>query len=344
ILFLTKASEQEMQIVNSIKIDYENKLSAHIEKDAEYLIIDNGKFAIEVPKDRAKNMKYYIENTQTFKNLLLFVNGYRPVVNFNGDPTSTLLEYADTDNSIDFGDSRGYWKGIDKMFIDRIGTRQAIYADGHHNVGTSNHKNVANYLAGNLDSDKTRLECGIFPFSPFCNTSVYLHTEPNIEGFNVRLNSGKHAGEKIVSMIKSSEIIFDKNKDTLDIVAHSMGYAYSVGMIQALEKAKIKFGRFYIIAPENACSGGPNWKLFEETWQYGSNLGEKDADPPYLQDGVAPQCKCKDFPTPDDYHGRIFIPENITTKSFLGSHSISNYGWIFTERTIGKTGYVKSRN
>lgn len=41
--------------------------------------------------------------------------------------------------------------------------------------------------------------------------------------------------------------------------------------------------------------------------------------------------------------GRIFIPTSITTKGFVGSHSISNYGWIFTEQTQGKPGYVKPR-
>ena len=55
-------------------------------------------------------------------------------------------------------------------------------------------------------------------------------------------------------------------------------------------KGKIPLGRFYVIAPENACSGEIDLDAFEEVWQYGSNLGEPNADPIHQQDGVAPQC------------------------------------------------------
>ena len=44
-------------------------------------------------------------------------------------------------------------------------------------------------------------------------------------------------------------------------------------------------------------------------------------------------------------YGRVYIPDGIETKSYLGSHSVGNYGWIFTELVPGdiRGGYVKTR-
>ncbi len=111
-------------------------------------------------------------------------------------------------------------------------------------------------------------------------------------------------------------------------------------------KGKIPFGRFYVIAPENACSGEIDLDAFEEVWQYGSNLGEPGEDPIHQQDGVAPQCAVrglKNIRNPIlEKKGRAFIPKG-EPKGFLQSHSIGNYKWIF-ERKQNETGYVKSRN
>ncbi len=85
---------------------------------------------------------------------------------------------------------------------------------------------------------------------------------------------------------------------------------------------------------------------FEEVWQYGSNLGEPNADPIDQQDGVAPQCAVKGLENiASDYkdkRGRAFIPDG-EPKVFLQSHSIENYKWIFRRERNDK-GYVKSRN
>lgn len=48
-----------------------------------------------------------------------------------------------------------------------------------------------------------------------------------------------------------------------------------VHLIEELQ-GKVLWGRIYIIAPENACSGGANWAQFEEVWQYGSNNNLED--------------------------------------------------------------------
>ena len=110
-------------------------------------------------------------------------------------------------------------------------------------------------------------------------------------------------------------------------------------------KGKIPFGRFYVIAPENACSGEIDLDAFEEVWQYGSNLGEPNADPIHQQDGVAPQCAVKGLKEIDakykERRGRAFIPKG-EPKGFLTSHSIGNYKWIFT-RGKEAPGYVKPR-
>lgn len=104
---------------------------------------------------------------------------------------------------------------------------------------------------------------------------------------------------------------------------------------------------FYILAPENACSGGVDPTWFDEVWQYGSNYGigyNAGEDFPWLQDGVAPQCAVPGFTGVDPKkYGRVYIPSTVETKSYLGSHSVGNYGWIFN-RMSNDPGYVKKRN
>ena len=146
--------------------------------------------------------------------------------------------------------------------------------------------------------------------------------------------------------VNNGTYTFNKQTDSIDIVAHSMGYAYSVGMIDKFIQEGFKLGRLYIIAPENPGGGSSDWTKFTEVYQYGSNLGEPNQDLMYLQDGVAPQSKVKDIEGnyPNTKTARVFIPASITTKGFAGSHSILNYGWIFTNiTTVTDKGYVKPR-
>ncbi len=124
-----------------------------------------------------------------------------------------------------------------------------------------------------------------------------------------------------------------------------MGYAYALGVVDIL-KGKVPLGRLYIIAPENAEAGDINLNDFEEVWQYGSNLGESNADPLHQQDGVAPQTAVKGLKDieklPLGKRGRAFIPKG-EPKGFLQSHSVGNYKWIFT-RDKKDNGYVKPRD
>lgn len=119
-----------------------------------------------------------------------------------------------------------------------------------------------------------------------------------------------------------------------------MGYAYTVGFVEEI-KNDVHFGRFYIFAAENASSGGNDWSMFEEVWQYGSNNNVEDNDPVncltvdgtrdpcFRQDSIAPQCEVLgiDQISSSIPHGRVYIPKRVTTQGFLGSHSITNYTW-----------------
>ncbi len=337
-------------VKNQISIDVAQKIWYSTVTTYSRIVIDGGKIIIEVPASRINNMMVYLQAPQTYKNLILFVNGYRPILNFNGDNfVIPKLEYSNSNNQVEFGDSRGYWKGIDAQFMNRIGTRQAVYADGHHSVATSNHLTTSRYADGNLKSLLLKLACDKNPSCLICVHSGkdFLHTNPvNVGGFTIRKNSGKDAALDMIAKINEGLIVFNKLTDTLDIVAHSMGYAYAVGMIEELQNANIKFGRFYIIAPENACSGGNDWSKFKEVWQYGSNLDatKEKPDPVWDQDGVAPQCAVSgiDLVTKG---GRVYIPKNWTPKGFLDCHTIANYGWIFNIiKGDPKGGYVSKRN
>jgi hypothetical protein len=102
-----------------------------------------------------------------------------------------------------------------------------------------------------------------------------------------------------------------------------------------LKSAKIPLGRFYIVAPENACSGNVNVNDWEEVWQYGS---DEENHPLWTQDGVAPQCAAGGLD--DDQRAYIPLDDNTVPKGFVDSHMIENYGWIFRLES-DKKGYVK---
>ena len=138
--------------------------------------------------------------------------------------------------------------------------------------------------------------------------------------------------------ILSGKIIFNPATDSLDIVCHSMGFAYAQGMISVLKPAHIKLGRYYIIAPENGCSGTVNPNDFEVVWQYGCN-NNPGGDPKWNQDGVAPQCIVGGL----QEGNRAYIPAT-EPKGFKASHIIENYGWIFGITDPIKKGYVKKRH
>ena len=219
--------------------------------------------------------------------LVIFVNGYRPCL-----PGVNIKREINRTDHVFRGDKLGYWSGVDKKFMDRIGDHNAVYADGDAPTATA----------------KSQL------------------------GFNSRVSHGRIAGKDLISKINSGEIILQKNEDgdvieSIKIVSHSMGYAYSLGMIKELEKAGFKVEVSYNLAPENP-QGGNIPANVKRSVQYGS--GPKD--PWYYQDGIAPQSKIKNVKE------RAFIPDkndagkNIP-KGPYDSHAIENFGkWIFDHR------------
>jgi hypothetical protein len=115
-----------------------------------------------------------------------------------------------------------------------------------------------------------------------------------------------------------------------------MGFAYSLGIIEEL-RGKINFGRFYILAPENAKAGKINVKEWQEVWHYGSNF-EKDAA--CLQDGVAPQSKIRGLSD----ENRVYIPKKMDTKKgFFDSHFVGYFTWILDLKESQK-GHIKQRS
>jgi hypothetical protein len=288
-------------------------------------------------------MKHYLLNTIPSKNVLLFMNGYVP------DPRVSV-----TNNKIyNFFDPLNYWKGIDEQFIKRIETKNVLYANGNCSIGTSNHNDIGTFassITSSLSASTNpaslvalELTTGL-PLLPlviintlcYHNAScVHLNTTPNKMGFEERKRGGAKAAEDMIKKINDLSITFNPQTDIIDIVCHSMGFAYAQGMIDVFKKNKFKLGRYYIIAPENACSGSVNLADFEEVWQYGSN---EVKDTIWQQDGVAPQCEALGLREKN----RIYIPPQVK-KGFVESHTISNYGWIFEIKNDIK-GNVKKRN
>lgn len=125
----------------------------------------------------------------------------------------------------------------------------------------------------------------------------------------------------------------------MDLVCHSMGYAYTLGFIEAV-KNQVVFDKLYILAPENASTGSGDWSLFREVWQYGSNLGENNPDILCYQDGVAPQTFVPGLQEASSKTGRLFAPANWPNKHFIHSHMVYSYDWIFDRIQPNEAGYI----
>jgi hypothetical protein len=204
--------------------------------------------------------------------------------------------------------------------MHRLNAKQVVYADGHHSINTSNHRNQAAFMASLLSLKTLH---GPFVFD----------TVANVTGFNYRKANGSIAAHDLLNKINSGTYVFNKSSDSIYVVAHSMGFAYAQGMIETLRQAQCKVSRYYILAPENACSDKVEPSTFEEIWQYGTN---EASDPHKDRDGVAPQCAVGNLD-----EKRAFIPET-EKRDFLNSHYICNYHWIF-KRTSQQKGYISER-
>jgi hypothetical protein len=248
-------------------------------------------------------------------------------------------------------DSKEYWgSSLVDNFVTRLRPKKVTYMAGYDNVGTSNHKTLSDFVVSMASSYKAKYTLGVSCYlNPAC---VSLNTQPNVSGFNQRRNNGKQRGMDYVNMLKSECVKGSDGlvHDTVDVVCHSMGFAHALGIIDDIKEAiktdlkGLKLGRFYIIAPENACSGEVNVDEWEQVWQYGTD--EKNASL-WLQDGVAPQCPVEGLFDIKNKSGRACIEDQIKNgtkipQGFLESHKIENYDWMFNLKSDAK-GYIIQR-
>lgn len=291
------------------------------------------------------------------KRVLLFVNGYRPTSightfeeNFR-DIMNKGLEFPDSRNLVYTFDRYDYWRpwqAIDLSFLKRINPVETFYADGHFSVATSNHGSLLNFtntadIYPKRCPDPKHHTCysvksfraGYLGLKSVSTMSLH-RTKPNKSGFRERMKNGRIAGRNIYQAL--NELPNRSENDTLYIVAHSMGFAYSLGIVEEL-RGKIQFGGYYIIAPENAGAGRVDPDEWREVWQYGSHFGGKGKDAPCLQDGVAPQAMVSGLSS----DRRIFIPKAFyNRKGFFDAHFIGYYTWIFNIPK-GEKGHITRR-
>jgi hypothetical protein len=330
--------------------------------DGHYIVVRNIGQSNETPSTRVYN-HLGIELTSKLKladppkRILLFVNGYRATTRghnfeeFYSDIFKFGLEHPNSENLIYSFDRFDYWRPweeIDLLFQRRINPSDTYYADGHFSVTTSNHRSLFNFTTTSgmyprrcLNKKKhtcyyTNISSTRFIGHKKKSTYELLPKGSNKGGFRERVNNGKLAGLNLFQQF--NEVPNGSKNDTLYVVAHSMGYAYALGIIEHL-RGKIHFGGFYIIAPENASSGEVRLSEWQEVWQYGSNLENGKAVAPCLQDGIAPQVKCGGLPT----NNRVFFPRNrYRQQGFFDSHFIGYYTWIFDIPKKDR-GYVRQR-
>lgn len=289
------------------------------------------------------------------KRVLLFVNGYRPTSlghtfeeNFR-DIRKNGIEYPDSKNLIYNFDRYEYWRpwrNIDAKFEKRINPSETYYADGHFSVKTSNYRSMIQFTdiskrypkrCSNSNHHICQ-EQGQKSWFKSANRQTHriLPNNANYEGFKKRMKNGEIGGQNLVQQL--NEIPNSSSNDTLFIVAHSMGYAYALGMIKVL-RGKINFGGFYIIAPENAGAGSLNPSEWQEIWQYGVDHEKYKLIAPCMLDGVAPQVLARGL----SQNKQIFISENLYRRfGFFDSHFIGYYDWIL-DLTEGETGAIRQR-
>ncbi|MFN5634598.1 MAG: hypothetical protein ACK49D_07985 [Flavobacteriia bacterium] len=251
--------------------------------------------------------------------ILVFSNGYRGLKK-NWDPT---------DNLITNFDRYWYWQSFDDTLIARFNPDEKWYINGSMGVSTSTHRSMGGFGISYVAAK-------IFPWTK--NSKLLLNQKENLIGFEKRKQQGRIAGKAFIQE-RSALPSIGNRKDTVNIVCHSMGYAYALGFIEEV-KSFVVLGRFVIIAPEGACTDNPDWSLFKSAWQYGSAYN--DGSPVSEQDGVAPQCLAKDIDKCDPCcFGKITMPKDWSKKGFRESHEMPYIRWIFESIPRDSPAYIR---
>lgn len=320
-------------------------------------IDDDGKYENQqVYNHQGSNVTQFLLSTEEpAKRILVFVNGYRPTSLGNSleenfrDIRERGVEYPNSKNMIHNFDRYDYWRPwreIDLKFEKRINPSETYYADGHFSVSTSNYRSLIHFTQVSTKypsrckdpENHICLEKGQTSWFKSSNKATHrlLPNRPNYKGFKTRRENGRIAGLNLLQQL--NEIPNSSHNDTLFIVAHSMGYAYALGMIDEL-RGKINFGGFYILAPENAEAGKINPSEWQEIFQYGVNHEKFEKIAPCMLDGVAPQTRAKGL----DPKKHIFIPENLFRRfGFFDAHFVGFYDWIF-DLAEGEPGAIEQR-
>ena len=320
-------------------------------------INDDGKYeSQQVYNHQGSNVTHFLQVAEEpAKRILVFVNGYRPTSlgssleeNFR-DILERGVEFPNSKNMIHNFDRYDYWRPwreIDLKFEKRVNPSETYYADGHFSVSTSNYRSLIHFTQVSTKypsrckdpENHICLEKGQTSWFKSSNKATHrlLPNRPNYKGFKTRRENGRIAGLNLLQQL--NELPNSSHNDTLFIVAHSMGYAYALGMIDEL-RGKINFGGFYILAPENAEAGKINASEWQEIYQYGVNHEKFEKTAPCMLDGVAPQIRAQGL-EPEKH---IFIPENLFRRfGFFDSHFVGFYDWIF-DIPQGETGAIKQR-
>ena len=252
---------------------------------------------------------------------LIFINGSR----------GPKANHETTDNRLHEKDPTGYWYALDDTISKRFPGVKPLYFDGHHPAYTSQHRTELNVVKS-------------YVISRFCWISKrsrwVMNKKPNPEGFQLRVDNGHKAGENLLAYFSKNNIPLERVK--IDIVCHSMGYSYALGIFDSL-KSTVTFGKFLILSPENASAQGRDWSYFEEVWQYGARADDRASDAICFQDGIAPQVAVPGIETLNPQKGgRIYIPSNWpkSKKGFIKSHHLLYYQW-FHEIKPGQRGYFE---
>ncbi len=296
-------------------------------------------------------------NEDPAKRILLFINGYRSssigrtFEETFSDIKKNGLEFPNSSNLIYLFDRYDYWrpwKEIDLKFQKRINPTETYYADGHFSVNTSNYGSLIDFTTTTTIypkrcSNKNKHTCkkikkndSFFSWFKSDKTIDLLPSESNKDGFELRKENGRIAGKNLLQML--NEIPNKALNDTIIIVAHSMGYAYGLGIVEELN-GKINLGEFYIIAPENAESGYINLKNWKTVYQFGCDASRYKNNAPCMLDGIAPQKKTNGIPK----ENHVFIPEKYYSRhGFYDSHFIGYYTWIF-DIPENKPGHIRQR-
>ena len=271
------------------------------------------------------------------KRILVFVNGYRPV-SISSDFEKNMddikqkgLEYPNSENHLFNFDRYSYWRPwreIDLLFQARLNADDIWYADGHHSVATSNHRSILNFSTNSViypkpckNLNKHRCKYSENATKQKVNSYELLATNSNVDGFALRKKNGEISGKNLRQIL--NELPNQSKNDTLFIVAHSMGFAYSLGILNEL-RGKINFGGFYIIAPENAKAGKVKVSEWKDIVHYGCNLSGENKAAACLQDGIAPQSNIQGLSSKE----HVYFPMELQKRmGYLGSHFIGNYLW-----------------